>query len=171
MTRTLGRERIVVRVAYALRGVLGSPAVLAACSAFDHARGVALDQGLRLLVVTDEFDVDLGPKDPVAVAPPLSALPAGFDRVLAACSVRGPVAYVEAEYFGGVGRQAAAVWDNGDLVLGPLTTAEDSPIPSPSPISQALRRLGVSADGHFDEFEAVGLGRHRDHDGWLDEAM
>ncbi len=63
------------------------------------------------------------------------------------------------------------MWQAVQLVLGPIIMAEDAP-PSAagqSPISQALRCLGVSADGHFDEFDAVGMGRHRDTDGWFDE--
>jgi hypothetical protein len=98
-------------------------------------------------------------------------VPPGFDRLLAAWSARGPIAYVEAEYFGGVGTEAAAVWHAGDLALGPLLeTADPLPTAGRSPISQALRRLGVSAHGYVDEFEAVGLGRCRYMDDWLNEA-
>ncbi len=39
-----------------------------------------------------------------------------------------------------------------------------------SPISQALRRLGIRRGRHFDEFEAAGLSRHRHVEGWLAEA-
>ncbi|WP_424185371.1 hypothetical protein ACOBQX_26230 [Actinokineospora sp. G85] len=94
--------------------------------------------------------------------------PAGFDDALAACSTTGPVAYVEAEFFGGPGTQSAQVWDGGKVVLGPLHLAEGEPSPAEgSPISQALRRLGVTKGDHFDEFDAVGLGRHRDTEDWL----
>jgi hypothetical protein len=95
-------------------------------------------------------------------------LPPAFPAVLAAWSEVDPVAYVEAEYFGGVGTQAAAVWDGGDLVLGPLVEPEGSPAPrgERTPISQALRRLGADAAGHYDEFEAVGLHRHRHLEDW-----
>jgi hypothetical protein len=94
--------------------------------------------------------------------------PAGFGSALAACSANGPVAYVEAEYFGGVGEQSVEVWDSGKVVLGPLSLAEKAPIPAAdTPISQALRRLGVTKGDYHDEFDAVGLGRHRDTDDWL----
>lgn len=91
-----------------------------------------------------------------------------FRIALAACSEHGAVAYVEAEYFGGVGTQSAQVWDRGETVLGPLHLAEDEPaLAAGSPISQALRRLGVAKGDHFDEFDAVGLGRHRHTGDWL----
>ncbi|WP_370963784.1 hypothetical protein [Amycolatopsis sp. cg9] len=94
--------------------------------------------------------------------------PAGFGHALTACSAEGPIAYVEADYFGGSGTQSAQVWDGGRVSLGPLHLAEGKPIPAEgSPISRALRRLGVVRGEHFDEFDAVGLGRHRETDGWL----
>ncbi|WP_191301498.1 hypothetical protein [Lentzea cavernae] len=55
---------------------------------------------------------------------------------LAGWSACGPVAFVDAEYFGGNGFQRAQVWDAGRGVLGPLVREEGdrcrtSP-PSPS---------------------------------------
>ena len=83
----------------------------------------ALEQGLALVPITDAFfdgvsvavtRVDLG----------FWRLPTGFEPILAAWSLRGPVAYVEAEYFDGVGWQRAAVWSNGVVVLGPVSVEE-----------------------------------------------
>ena len=52
--------------------------------------------------------------------------------------------------------------------IGPLHLAGGEPIPAEgSPISRALRRLGVVKGEHFDEFDAVGLGRHRETVSWL----
>ncbi|MGN9907786.1 hypothetical protein ACTMTJ_09550 [Phytohabitans sp. LJ34] len=95
--------------------------------------------------------------------------PPGFDTVLAEWSGRGPVAYVEADFWGGTGTQFAAVWEAGALVLGPIVDGDDAPPVTVrrSAISQALRRLGVRAHGHIDEFDAVGLGRHRRVEAWL----
>jgi hypothetical protein len=134
----------------------------------DEAHIVPLGQHLSLLPLTDAlFDAIT-----ITDAPRLSGfwkMPAGFDRELAACSTDGPVAYVEAEYFGGTGSQNAQVWDGGHVVLGPLHLPEKQATPPDgSPISQALRRLGVDKGNHHDEFDAVGLNRHRDTDDWLD---
>jgi len=68
------------------------------------------------------------------------------------------IAYVEAEFFGGAGAQAAVVWEEGRLILGPIV-AEDA-------INQALRLLGVLKREHHDEFDALGLDLHRDTDDW-----
>ncbi|MEV2191868.1 hypothetical protein AB0I02_12855 [Streptomyces phaeochromogenes] len=95
-------------------------------------------------------------------------LPGGFEKVLAQWSAAGPVAYVEADYFGGVGEQRAAVWADGALVLGPLDVpARRRFSRAVSPISQALRRLGARRSLGEDEFDAVGLDRHRGNNGWV----
>ncbi|MYV43003.1 hypothetical protein GT030_30095 [Streptomyces sp. SID1328] len=79
------------------------------------------------------------------------------------------MAYVEAEFFGGVGEQRVAVWDGGTMVLGPLHVEEGQPFPTVgSPISQALRWLGVVASAGEDEFSAAGLDRHRHGETWAD---
>jgi hypothetical protein len=78
------------------------------------------------------------------------------------------VAYVEADYSGGVGEQSVEVWDSGKVVLDHLHLAAKAPVPAAgTPIAQALRRLGVAKGDYHDEFDAVGLGRHRDTDDWL----
>jgi hypothetical protein len=151
---------------YCLEAVIATEPVL--CELVGSVRVVSivpLGQHLSLLPMRDEFFDAVT----VAGAPALDGFwkaPAGFGSVLAACSARGPVAYVEAEYFGGVGTQAALVWDSESMVLGPFE-GEDGSLPGGSPISQALRRLGAVRGDHFDEFEAVGLGRHRDTDDWI----
>jgi hypothetical protein len=76
-------------------------------------------------------------------------------------SAAGRVAYVETEYFGGIGRQAAAVWEAGRLALGP----SQGPV---GPINDALRFLGVARTQVDDEFTEAGLNHYRSNDDWLD---
>lgn len=153
---------------YDLRAIVAREELLRASTrALPEAVVASLEQGLALVPITDAFfDQVTG----VHVADDLgfSRLPAGFERTLAAWSVRGPVAYVEAEFFGGVGWQRVAVWSDGALVLGPLWIEEDGWFAAEgSPISQALRHLGAIAGAGQDEFAAVGLGRHRHRDDWI----
>jgi hypothetical protein len=127
---------------------------------------VPLESQLSLLLMTDEFF------DAVTVAGGAALngfwkAPLGFGDLLATSSKHGPVAYAEADYFGGSGTQCAQVWNAGSVVLGPLRLAVDErPGAAGSPISQALRALGVVRGGHFDEFDAVRLGRHRETGAW-----
>ncbi|MDQ1051935.1 hypothetical protein [Streptomyces sp. V4I2] len=152
---------------YDLQAVIAGREVLRAASRdLPVARLASLGQGLLLMPMTDAlFDSVADGSD----AGPLGfwRLPGGFEKTLADWSTAGPVAYVEAEYFGGVGEQQAAVWDGGAIVLGPLRVPEGQPFPpAGSAISQALRQLGVVASTGEDEFSAVGLDRHRHGEGW-----
>jgi hypothetical protein len=71
------------------------------------------------------------------------------------------VAYIETEYVGGEGFERAGVWSGGKIALGPLDGAGS--------INQALRALGVQPRAGIEEFELVGLGRHRSLDEWLQD--
>ena len=153
---------------YQLQGAIATEPVLRKLAGtVEEACIVPLAERLCLLPMTDAlFDAVT-----VAGAAELDGFwkaPAGFGDILAACSAEGPVTYVEADYFGGSGTQSAQVWVGGQVVLGPLHLAAGKPIPAGgSPISRALRWLGVVKGEHFDEFDAAGLGRHRETDGWL----
>ncbi|MFZ3497861.1 hypothetical protein ACODT5_32345 [Streptomyces sp. 5.8] len=130
-----------------------------------------LRQGLALMPATGKvFDAVADDGSEVG-ALGFWRLSGGFEKLLAQWSATGPVAYVEAEYFGGIGEQRAAVWADGALALGPL---DESTEPTQgqisravSPISQALRRLGARSSPGKDEFGAVGLDRHRYSDEWI----
>ncbi|MGW8687517.1 hypothetical protein ACWGNN_42120 [Streptomyces sp. NPDC055817] len=116
-----------------------------------------LSGNLSLMPMTDEVF------DAVADGTAESALgfwklPGGFERLLAQWSTTGPVAYVEADYFGGVGEQRAAVWAYGALAVGPLDTPSKKWFSrAVSPISQALRQLGVRQSLGEDEL-GIGAG-------------
>jgi hypothetical protein len=153
---------------YDLHAVIGGEEVLRrAGRATPAARSVPLGQGLSLMPMTDALLDALRAGDG-GRAPGFGRLPEGFDEELAGWSAGGPLAYVEAEYFGGLGEQRAAVWDGKALVFGPLRVDEGEPSPpAGSPISQALRRLGVVTGPGEDEFSAVGLHRHRHDEAWV----
>lgn len=154
-------------MSFELRAVIADEALLKTIAGDLSAAHAPLDQGLSLMPMTDDLFDSVTNGDSTRVLG-FWWLPGGFDSRLARWSADGPVAFVEAEYFGGVGEQQAAVWDDGRLVLGPLRIAEGQPFPvGGSPISQALRRLGAVARGGEDEFAAVGLGRRRHSDGWI----
>jgi hypothetical protein len=108
---------------YCLQAVIATESVLRELTATGtKSRIVPLGQHLSLLPMTN------APFKAVTVAgaPELDGFwkaPAGFDRVLAACSATGPLAYIEAEYLGGTGTQTAQVWDAGKG--GPWPTAPD----------------------------------------------
>lgn len=67
-------------------------------------------------------------------------------------SQHGPVAYVETDYFGGVGEQSAILCEARQR----LVTSRDG-----DAINQVLARMGVLCVGDDDEFDSLGLGLFR----------
>ncbi|CAG7643425.1 hypothetical protein [Actinacidiphila bryophytorum] len=158
-------------MSYELQAVIAEERLLrAAVRDLAGAGATSLGQGLALMVMTDRLFDAVTDGSPVGDLG-FWLLPGGFERTLAGWSTAGPVAYVEADFFGGVGEQLAAVWADGARVWGPLHTPVGQPFPAAgSPISQALRRLGAVAHAGGDEFSAVGLDRHRFSEDWTDDA-
>jgi hypothetical protein len=127
-----------------------------------------LAQNFSLLPITDAFADELASaQNDAAPTKPLAYLPDGVLTLALDISRRAPVAYIMTAYFGGQGRQDALAWDNGELRFSPGTDGYDRPWPH-TPISQALRMIGVVADAGLDEFDTVGLGRLRKTHRWAD---
>jgi hypothetical protein len=137
----------------------------------------ALAGRLTMLPVTDE------------VARGLDQAATGDDRINPAwVLLRQPVAalarqmsagrrtlYIVGETFGGEGTQEAIGWQDGRLWYGPSGTCDIEADLEPGyhlisrfdgAINAGLRRLGVRASGGLDEFETIGLTRHRHTEDW-----
>ena len=71
-----------------------------------------------------------------------------------------PLTYIETGYFGGQGDQAALVLNKGVLRYGPRRGGKGV-------INEALRRIGVLVPEGSQEFDAIGLWRHRTTFAWL----
>ncbi|MFF9815055.1 hypothetical protein [Streptomyces sp. NPDC014006] len=154
-------------MAYELQAVIAQDELLRSASRdVPEARLACLRQGLSLMPMTDQVLHAVTGGSSAGVLG-FRRLPESFEQRLARWSVAGPVAYVQAEFFGGVGEERAAVWMDGALSWGPL---DESDSPSLSPLSQALRRLGVTPSPGEDEFQAAGLNRHRYTDDWVSSA-
>jgi hypothetical protein len=89
---------------------------------------------------------------------PFSLLSREGARCVQGVCAAGPFVYVEAEFFGGAGHQSAVGFRDGQIAFQPVA-ARDA-------INQALRFLGVERAGKQDEFDSVGLFRHRSTDAW-----
>lgn len=120
---------------------------------------VALNQQFFLIPVDDDKS------EPAATGQGLE----GFIRLttdtvqnVRQLSASGPAMYCHWESFSGVGSQGAAIWQNGQLVFGPIFASDA--------INQCLSWLGAEKQQAVDEFESVGLRRHRFTDDWLEEA-
>ncbi|MGC4017225.1 MAG: hypothetical protein QM755_22335 [Luteolibacter sp.] len=148
-------------MAHHISGIIGSPAVL---RNFSHENSfhapAALEGGLAFLPLDDDHLDTLFPS-PGQFDPAMNYVSDALKKVLAILSEAGSIAFVETEYHGGMGAQGATAYRDGECVLKPRT--EESGV-----ISEALRLLGVVAQWGKDEFDTVGLGQHRNNEGWME---
>lgn len=148
-------------MAYVLQAIISTQSVLEAhASDFGAAVVVPLNSGLALIPITNELLDEIGASGSSGQFYQLTPAVSDWLRVI---SSSASAAYVEAEFFGSVGEQGAVVWARGEEVLAPTHDAKA--------INIALRLLGVSRGTAHDEFEAVGLPRHRRTRDWLDDAI
>jgi|SRR5262245_27907439 len=140
---------------------------------------IPLSQGFGMLPITEQFYDELpSPQYPnktdnhktdnrfLYMGPKLH-------QIGEALSVKVPLAYVETEYFGGTGFQGAVVWASGQMIFGPALTGDSEDFQTDdlpdNAINIALRKLGVLKGASHDEFDAIGLGKHRDNESWIEE--
>ena len=129
---------------------------------FTQAVLVELEQGFFLIPLTGDLYDALNEFDQGEKLPPFYFLTAHLEARVLGLIGAGCVGYLEAEYFGGYGEQAAVFWEGGRRQFVPETGY--------GAINTVLRRLGVAKNGaHPDEFEAVGLSQHRHTDDWRPE--
>jgi hypothetical protein len=146
---------------YYLQAIIGKQQTLTQhVSAFQHARIVPLAQDIAIIPITDDLYDEMAEGEDIE---PFEKLSPGVEEWAQRISALATVAYVEAEFFGGTGGQIAVAWSGGSRVLGPLH--------SPNAINETLRLFGVQVGEAHDEFDAVGLGRHRDTSDWIAEAI
>ena len=129
--------------------------------AIPGATVVPLPQGYGLIPLIEPIRARYGvPPAPLTAeqSSEVTGWPLIYESWGRALSELGPVAYIEAELFGGVGMQAAVLWRGGAVERMPFQ-AEDA-------INVALRHIGVVRTGS-DEFDALGLGRCRSTGDWL----
>lgn len=142
--------------------VVGSPAAVAAIvQAADCPKPTALPCGLDIAPLGDRQIDRLTKLQPGAYRDGFRSLSAALEQALATASGHGLLAYIETEYFGGTGSQAAAEFADRDMIFSAAKPDTRDPMGPDDPINAALRRLGVEAAGHADAFAALGLGRFR----------
>lgn len=143
-----------------------------------HAHVFALTPGASVFVVpfTDDLQDDVhalvGTGEWPETGPRLST---GDMTFAGRASLQAKLGYLQTEYFGGIGEQSGVLWSGGQLVLGPMTLANSGDgagrPKTLRPINSVLRELGISAGGHFDEFDAFGLGGYRSNDSIFERAQ
>ena len=130
-----------------------------------HSNLTAVDlrDDLRLIPLDDD-DLDSLASDFSTTTEGFNYLSPGLASFLSAQSAGGQLAYVETEYFGGMGSQAAISFGHG-------STLPPTPLTGDEAINRALRCISVTSTvPGVDEFDYIGLSRHRLTSGWKEAA-
>jgi hypothetical protein len=149
-----------------VQAIVGSKRVLDLLQQrFAVSRVVELSQKLFLLPMVDELYDAL----PSAADYPIDDgkfhfrfLSSKLLALLVEASREDAVAYFETEYYGGLGDQGAVVAKDGKIISGPKE--------GDGSINSALQLLGVKKENAYDEYEAIGLGRFRSNEDWLNQS-
>lgn len=122
-------------------------------------RSVVLVEDLYIIPLTNDYVESNGMGFLPLTDEGLDTLPAALQDLCINFSSNTKAIYAEAEFFGGAGTQACALFENGSLIEPPKIDE--------SAINHALLWLGASKNRSEDQFAVVGLGRHRNTEGWL----
>ncbi len=126
-------------------------------SNWDAANIIPLKQQFAMIFLTNQFFDDIeelaDTKDTLNDDRFLLLTSAIWEQILQPYSKNGMLAYLETDYFGGVGTQAGVLFENGERIEGP---SDKEGI-----INQILRKMGVCIEPGKDEFDSVGLGNYR----------
>ena len=145
-------------MSYSIQAILAAQGTFAA----ELANGMEvlqLDGGIEMIALGSTARKLLGLPFLPLTDEGIEELPPVLRGLCSALSVNGPVAYVEAEIFGGSGTQAHTLIPAGGTdVL--VSVSNDA-------INSALEWLGVWPLDGKDRFDTVGLGKHRETDSWV----
>ena len=121
------------------------------------AKEIKLPQGYGMIFLTDALLDNIGelfesanePSDPETVT----------SFLLQEYSFHTKLAYIETDYFDGIGTRSGILYENGNISI-PLCSGEGA-------INILLRELGVWREVNKDEFDSLNLGIYRRMDKWI----
>ncbi len=141
-----------------------------------YAHKVRLNSGFSLIPLTEELIDDMNELANVGSDPAFEEfqkLSKSIELVLKQNSYKEKIAYIETEYFGGTGVQAAVSYSKGNVFDGPKLTRTswdykkceyiDEPIEERA-INSILSGLGLEKRNDIDSFDNLGLGNFRSNE-------
>ena len=126
-------------------------------AAYPQLRCVSARQGYMILPIDADFVDSVTGAQPPNSTDTFMLLTEAFGHFLRELSRFGPLAYIETEYFGGIGGQGAAVYAGREVILAPEW--RESGV-----INRALKQIGMRRRPFADRFMALGLDAYRSND-------
>jgi hypothetical protein len=136
------------------------PQLQKVASKFKKAKIIMLEQGIGIIPMTEDLYDEINDSETSDDVKPFAFLTSNIQDRILELTPTGMIGYVEAEYHDGKGTQSGILWNNGIRIafFANINRA----------INAILKILGVSAEYGMDEFDTIGLDRHRDTSDWLE---
>ncbi|MEM7104902.1 MAG: hypothetical protein AAF502_17330 [Bacteroidota bacterium] len=131
-------------------------------SHFENAHLIDMEQGFVFIPLTNALADEIGGKEDSPYEVFWKFNP-NIEALLVDNSKDGMITYLETDYWGGDGEQAAAIWYKGILYFGPKHSKIGA-------ISRCLKLMKAVKNDMYDEFEAIGLTKFRSNDDWIEHA-
>lgn len=134
-------------------------------SEYKSAKRISLKNNLFIIPYTEELYDELNQYKKSEDYNGFFLLNEKLFRYLLIKSVVEPIAYIEVDYFGGVGQQSAIMLDKEEIILD--TTAGKS---EDGAVNLVLKEFGIKREQSLDEWDTVEMLRHRHTEDWLEDA-
>lgn len=120
---------------------------------------IELSDNIFMIPMTDELFDEINQLETSSEISSFELLTKNIEKKILELIEGKKLAYVESEFFGGQGGHIGLLWENGHRTfMGDFKK---------STMNEILKRLGVIRMGLKDEFETIGLDRHRYTEDWV----
>lgn len=128
---------------------------------FNKAKKIEIGQGLSLILMTEDLFDQINNFVVSDSVDKFEYLTDNIETKILQLIGDKKFAYVEAEYFGGEGGQIAIIWNNRKRESF-FEYGKDC-------INRVLKSFGIKPENSNDEFDTLGLGRHRNTIEWIED--
>lgn len=146
---------------YNLKAFIGQVENLGSVTArFKNAKLISLTQQIALIPMTGDLFNEINGYRANNNIDGYEYLTTNIELEILKTIHTGLIAYIEVEYFGGIGVQNGILWKNGKRKLehsGPKDA-----------VNSILQQFGITRSKSRDEFDTVGLNRHRYTEDWIE---
>lgn len=142
---------------HCVRAIIGAHKVVQRIENDWYAKEINLPQGYGMIFLTDALLDNIA--ELFESANESSTPDAVTNFLLQEYSFHTKLAYIETDYFGGIGTQSGILYENGNISIPPCS--------GEGAINSLLRELGVWCEVNKDEFDSLNLGIYRRMDKWI----
>lgn len=146
-----------MEMGHCIRAIIGTyQSIQKLANDWVYAKEIELPQGYGMIFLTDELLDDITELYDVPddfCYSELDYFTIATDQLLQQYTFHTKLAYVETDYFGGIGTQGGVLYENGRIRIAPHS--------GNGTINLLLRELGVKCLANKDEFDSLNLGNYR----------